>query len=54
MEQINELVFDVLQEHLNDGCVDARCDFAATTKGVIEFGDAFLQHLTEEILDVLN
>lgn len=51
---MNGPLFGALDEHLNSGCTDSRCDFVLNpTEDQSHFPKEFIEHLVEEILDTL-
>lgn len=52
----SDLIFAVLDEHLNNGCTDSRCWYRANPIEDIEiaFPESFLEHLTDEVLEVIS
>ena len=51
-----DLIFAVLDEHLNNGCIDSRCWYRAFPLDDIEeaFPESFLEHLTEQVIEAIN
>lgn len=52
-----ETLFDVLDEHLNDGCIDSRCWYEVRDEGAdteVHFPDEFIEHLAECVTEALD
>lgn len=47
---LKQLILDELDDHLNNGCVDSRCDIPPD--GI--FRSPILEHLAEILVDVLE
>lgn len=55
--EINEVLAEVLDEHLNDGCIDSRCWFDVVDEDGepdVHFPDEFLEHLSEALIEALD
>lgn len=52
----SDMIFAVLDEHLNTGCVDSRCWYRVHPLEDVEeaFPEAFLEHLTIQIVEVID
>lgn len=49
---MKDILLDVLDEHLNSGCIDSRCDLGGAVGDLIPM--SFIEHLAEEVLDAIN
>ena len=46
-------LFEILDEHLNGGCLDKRCQ-SFSSEHITAATSSFIEHLAEEIMDLLD
>lgn len=47
---LKQRIFEELDDHLNNGCVDSRCEISIDG----EFKDSLLEHLAEVLVEVFE